>query len=106
MAPSLAAWRLPEALQRCAEPAAQPPPGKGLYRVHQFSKVELFVLSTPEQSEALHQELIDFESKMFADLGLHFKVGAQSPSRAPWKAAFLARARCMQLRCLPVSCSI
>jgi seryl-tRNA synthetase len=42
--------------------------------VHQFSKVEMFVLSTPEQSEALHQELIDIEAGMFAELGLHFKV--------------------------------
>lgn len=48
--------------------------GKGLYRVHQFSKVEMFVLSTPEQSEALHKELIDFEIEMFSELGLHFKV--------------------------------
>ena len=48
--------------------------GKGLYRVHQFSKVEMFVLSTPEQSDAIHQELIDFETELFTDLGLHFKV--------------------------------
>ncbi|KAG2446759.1 hypothetical protein HYH02_008320 [Chlamydomonas schloesseri] len=48
--------------------------GKGLYRVHQFSKVEMFVLATPEQSEALHQELIDIEADMFTELGLHFKV--------------------------------
>jgi seryl-tRNA synthetase len=49
--------------------------GKGLYRVHQFSKVEMFVLCTPDQSEALHQELIGIEQQMFAELGLHFKVG-------------------------------
>ena len=48
--------------------------GKGLYRVHQFSKVEMFVLATPAQSEALHQELIDIEADMFTELGLHFKV--------------------------------
>lgn len=48
--------------------------GKGLYRVHQFSKVEMFVLSSPEQSDALHQELIDFETELYTDLGLHFKV--------------------------------
>lgn len=48
--------------------------GKGLYRVHQFSKVEMFVLATPQQSEALHQELIDIEAEMFEELGLHFKV--------------------------------
>ena len=48
--------------------------GKGLYRVHQFSKVEMFVLGTPDQSEALHQELLDIEVELFAELGLHFKV--------------------------------
>jgi seryl-tRNA synthetase len=35
--------------------------GKGLYRVHQFSKVEMFVFCTPEQGEALLEELIDIE---------------------------------------------
>ena len=34
----------------------------------------MFVLSTPEQSDALHQELIDIEIGMFSELGLHFKV--------------------------------
>ncbi|KAI7841623.1 hypothetical protein COHA_004793 [Chlorella ohadii] len=47
---------------------------KGLYRVHQFSKVEMFVVCTPEQSEALHQQLLDLEVQMFTELGLHFQV--------------------------------
>lgn len=47
---------------------------RGLYRVHQFSKVEMFVLATPEQSDAIHQELIDIETELFTDLGLNFKV--------------------------------
>lgn len=55
----------------CPAPAAS----KGLYRVHQFSKVEMFVVCTPEQSEALHQQLLDLEVEMFTQLGLHFKVG-------------------------------
>eukprot|EP00899_Mesostigma_viride_P020468 jgi/Mesvir1/28422/Mv15850-RA.1 len=46
---------------------------RGLYRVHQFSKVEMFVLCTPAQSEALHEELISFEEELYAELGLHFK---------------------------------
>jgi len=48
--------------------------GRGLYRVHQFSKVEMFVVCTPEQSEQLHNELMDIEVEMFNELGLHFKV--------------------------------
>ncbi|PSC75103.1 aspartate aminotransferase [Micractinium conductrix] len=47
---------------------------KGLYRVHQFSKVEMFVVCTPEQSDALHQQLLELEVGMYAELGLHFQV--------------------------------
>lgn len=47
---------------------------RGLYRVHQFSKVEIFALCTPEESEALHEELITIEEELFASLGLHFKT--------------------------------
>jgi seryl-tRNA synthetase len=47
---------------------------RGLYRLHQFSKVEMFVVSTPEQSEAIHDELIGIETEMYAELGFHFKV--------------------------------
>lgn len=63
---------------RNAATLAPPAPGsasKGLYRVHQFSKVEMFVLATPQQSDVLHQELIQIEADLFTQLGLHFKVG-------------------------------
>lgn len=39
-------------------------------------QVEMFVLSTPEQSNALHQELIGIEQELYSELGLHFKVRA------------------------------
>eukprot|EP00168_Porphyra_purpurea_P011781 TRINITY_DN301_c0_g1_i1.p2 TRINITY_DN301_c0_g1~~TRINITY_DN301_c0_g1_i1.p2 ORF type:complete len:268 (-),score=28.89 TRINITY_DN301_c0_g1_i1:235-1038(-) len=47
---------------------------RGLYRVHQFSKVELFVIAPPEDSEAIHDELLNLEEEMFTALGLHFRV--------------------------------
>lgn len=47
---------------------------KGLYRVHQFSKVEMFVISTPEQSNNLLAELTQIEEELYSQLGLHFKV--------------------------------
>eukprot|EP00898_Chlorokybus_atmophyticus_P007715 jgi/Chlat1/7945/Chrsp68S07370 len=47
---------------------------RGLYRVHQFSKVEMFVICTPEQSNALHEELIALEESMYKELGLHYKT--------------------------------
>lgn len=48
--------------------------GKGLYRVHQFSKVEMFIVCTPNQSEMLLKELLNLEEELFKDLDLHFKV--------------------------------
>jgi len=47
---------------------------RGLYRLHQFSKVELFVLATPEQSDEIHKELIALEEELFEELGFHFKT--------------------------------
>ena len=47
---------------------------KGLYRVHQFDKVEMFVYSTPEQSDALHEKLRHIEEEIFEGLGLPFRV--------------------------------
>src|SRR4029077_14825322 len=47
---------------------------KGLYRVHQFTKVEMFGFCTPEQSEALHLEILAIEEEIFSELGLAFHV--------------------------------
>jgi seryl-tRNA synthetase len=47
---------------------------RGLYRVHQFTKVEMFAFCTPENSEALHQEIRALEEKIFSGLGLAFHV--------------------------------
>lgn len=47
---------------------------RGLYRVHQFTKVEMFVFCTPEQSEAEHQLLLKLEEELFQGLGLAYQV--------------------------------
>src|SRR5262249_34868132 len=47
---------------------------RGLYRVHQFTKLEMFVFCTAEQSEQLHQELLNIERDIFQGLGLPFHV--------------------------------
>lgn len=47
---------------------------RGLYRVHQFSKVEMFILCRPEESDSYHKELIGIEEDLFSSLGLHFKT--------------------------------
>jgi seryl-tRNA synthetase len=47
---------------------------RGLYRVHQFTKVEMFAFTTPEQSEGLHAEMLDIEERIFQGLGLPYRV--------------------------------
>jgi seryl-tRNA synthetase len=47
---------------------------RGLYRVHQFTKVEMFAFCTPDQSEGLHQELLRLEEEIFQGLGLPYHV--------------------------------
>ena len=47
---------------------------RGLYRVHQFSKAEMFILCRPEESDFYHEELIRIEEDLFSSLGLHYKL--------------------------------
>ncbi|MCA9104105.1 MAG: serine--tRNA ligase [Planctomycetales bacterium] len=47
---------------------------RGLYRVHQFTKVEMFAYTTPEQSDALHDELCQIECDLFDALGIPYRV--------------------------------
>jgi len=47
---------------------------RGLYRVHQFSKVEMFAFTTPETSSAVHEEFVSIQQELFSELGLHFRV--------------------------------
>lgn len=47
---------------------------KGLYRVHQFDKVEMFVYSLPEESGKIHEQLRLIEEEIFTGLGIPFRV--------------------------------
>jgi seryl-tRNA synthetase len=47
---------------------------RGLYRVHQFTKVEMFAFTTPEGSEAIHEEMVEVEERIFQGLGLPYRV--------------------------------
>ena len=47
---------------------------KGLYRVHQFTKLEMFVYCTPEESDALHEQLRQIEEEIFEGLKIPFRV--------------------------------
>jgi seryl-tRNA synthetase len=48
--------------------------GRGLYRVHQFTKVEMFVFSLPDQSDVLHDELCRIECELFDELEIPYRV--------------------------------
>ena len=47
---------------------------KGLYRVHQFSKLEMFIYCLPEDSERFHQEILSIEEEIFTGLGLPYRI--------------------------------
>jgi seryl-tRNA synthetase len=47
---------------------------RGLYRVHQFTKVEMFAFCAPDQSEVIHEELLQIEEKIFQGLKLPYQV--------------------------------
>ncbi|KAJ2779878.1 seryl-tRNA synthetase, partial [Coemansia interrupta] len=71
--------RLPErlaGLSHCfrAEAGARGRDTRGVYRLHQFTKVELVVLTAPEESDAELARLVEFQASLYADLGLTFRV--------------------------------
>jgi seryl-tRNA synthetase len=47
---------------------------KGIFRTHQFYKVEQVVFSRPEESRSLHEELIGNAEEVFRNLGLPHRV--------------------------------
>jgi seryl-tRNA synthetase len=47
---------------------------RGLYRVHQFTKVEMFAFTKPEESEAVHAELLEIETELFDGLQIPYRV--------------------------------
>ncbi len=47
---------------------------KGIFRVHQFEKVEMVVFCLPEQGEKMHEEILKVEEYLMKQLGLHYQV--------------------------------
>nr|WP_134002811.1 serine--tRNA ligase [Streptomyces sp. 846.5] len=47
---------------------------RGIIRVHQFDKVEMFVFTSPEEAEAEHQRLLEWEKQFLDKLGLAYRV--------------------------------
>lgn len=47
---------------------------KGLYRVHQFSKLEMFIYCLPEDSEKYHEEILKIEEEIFQGLKIPYRI--------------------------------
>ncbi|MFJ2503189.1 serine--tRNA ligase [Microbacterium sp. NPDC087592] len=47
---------------------------RGIIRVHQFNKLEMFVYTTAEESEAEHLRLVALQEEMLTSLGLSYRV--------------------------------
>jgi seryl-tRNA synthetase len=47
---------------------------RGMFRVHQFDKVEMYVCCTPEQSGEFHERLLAYEEEIVQALGLPYRV--------------------------------
>ncbi|HXK36882.1 MAG TPA: serine--tRNA ligase [Candidatus Paceibacterota bacterium] len=64
------------ALSHCfrTEAGAYGRESKGMYRVHQFTKLELFIYCTPEESEKMHEEILSIERELADGLKLPYRV--------------------------------
>lgn len=47
---------------------------KGLYRVHQFTKVEMFAFTLPSESDQMHEEMRQLECEIFDALEVPYRV--------------------------------
>ena len=47
---------------------------RGLFRTHQFNKLELYVFCKPEESEKWHQKLVELEEKLCQQLQIPYRV--------------------------------
>lgn len=47
---------------------------RGIIRVHQFNKLEMFVYCTQEQATEMHQAMLGWEEEMLQALGLSYRV--------------------------------
>ena len=69
----------------------------GLYRLHQFSKVEMFAICAPGDSDAMLQHLVDTQCELVSELGLHARV-LMIPSEDLGASAY------QKVRCIHASC--
>lgn len=47
---------------------------RGLFRVHQFNKLEMYVFCLPEKSQEMHEQLLAIEEEILQDLGVPYHI--------------------------------
>ena len=47
---------------------------RGLFRVHQFNKLEMYVFCLPEQSEEIHEKILAIEEEIWQELGIPYHI--------------------------------
>jgi seryl-tRNA synthetase len=47
---------------------------RGLFRVHQFNKLEMYVLTLPEASNAMHEQILSIEEEIWQALGIPYHI--------------------------------
>lgn len=70
-----------------AESGSRGRESKGLYRVHQFTKVELFAWTSPKDSDGMLAEIVELQKEIVDGLGLHARI-LQMPAHELGNAAY------------------
>ena len=47
---------------------------RGLFRVHQFNKLEMYAFTLPEQSQEVHEKLLAIEEEIWQEIGIPYHV--------------------------------
>ena len=47
---------------------------RGLFRVHQFNKLEMYIFCLPEQSKALHEKILQIEQEIWQAIGIPYHI--------------------------------
>lgn len=47
---------------------------RGLFRVHQFNKLEMYVFCLPEKSKAMHEQIREIEEEIWQEIGIPYRV--------------------------------
>jgi seryl-tRNA synthetase len=74
---------------------------RGMFRVHQFNKVEMFVFTRPEDSRAEHERMVALEEELLQTLGLPYRavdvaagdLGASATRKVDLEAWFPSQGR-------------